>query len=339
MTTRSAVVQQSELINQLVLDRNTMEELGRVEVLWMYPQQHQVLGIVCKTGFLGTQKLAFRLAQLDAIGANGILTTATPEATDAGKVKQLQSLLHHEIWSDTGNKIGNITDYLFNTQTGTITQYLFVSNGWSGVIGEVYQLSPSQILSLGRKRVLVTEAVAQTLQIYRPGIQQTLTKRAEAVTEQAKGQLQTLTEQARERTRSLSQQAKNRMQSFNDQLKENTQTLAERTRERSQNLAEQVREQTQILGEQVEEGIQTLTVHAREILDPVVESSLPSPDISPEGSDQTEATQRSDSLNSTDSPDGVDSSNDTEAEDNDDLWNQADRSPILEDDDDDEPWI
>jgi uncharacterized protein YrrD len=336
MTTRPAVVQQSELIHQLVLDRNTMEELGRVEVLWMYPQQHQVLGIVCKTGFLGAQKLAFRLAQLEAIGANGILTAATPEATDASKVKQLQSLLHHEIWSDTGSKIGNITDYLFNTQTGTITQYLFVSNGWSGVIGEVYQLSPAQILSLGRKRVLVTEAVAQTLQTYQPGIQQKLTKRAEAVTEQAKGQLQILTEQARERTRSLSQQAKNRVQSLNHQLKENTQTLAERTRERSQNLADQVREQTQILGEQVEEGIQTLTVHAREILDPVVE---PSPsEVSPEGSDQ-KATQRSDDHDGADSPKGSGSSNDAETEDSDDLWNQTDRSTALKDDDDDEPWI
>lgn len=56
MATQPEVVKQSDLLNQLVLDRNTMEELGHVDVVWMHPPVHRVLGFICKSGFLGTKR-------------------------------------------------------------------------------------------------------------------------------------------------------------------------------------------------------------------------------------------------------------------------------------------
>lgn len=282
MTTRPTVVRQSELLNQLVIDRSSMEELGRVEVLWMYPQAHRVLGFVCRSGFLGGKKTAFKLPQIAAIGESSILTNGAAEETDASKVRQLESLLQAEIWSDTGDRIGKITDFLFNPKTGAITQYLFVSSGWSGIMGELYQLTPPQIRSFGNKRVLVPAAIAQKLELYREGITQKITKvtaglqeeateelesltqQVEAVTEQTRERLQDLTEQARERSQSLTDRAKTRVQQFNDRFKERL----EHAKETSQVLVEQVKERSQLLSEQVEEGIQTLTVQAKEILDP-----------------------------------------------------------------------
>jgi uncharacterized protein YrrD/ElaB/YqjD/DUF883 family membrane-anchored ribosome-binding protein len=300
MTTQPEVVRQNDLLNQLVLDRDTLEELGRVEVLWMYPPAHRVLGFVGKTGFLGSKKFAFQLAQIHAIGVNGVLTHSPPEETNAEKVRQLESLIQHEVWSDEGNKIGKISDCLFNLRTGEITHYLFISNGWAGITGEVYQLPPTQILSFGKKRVLVSEGLISSFSIYQEGIPQKLTKardflkeeatqewrslteRAEATTEQAKGRLQNLTGRARERAQQLSQQAREKARSLNERLKEETQTLVEQAKEKSHVLAEQVKEGTQTLGKQVEEGIQTLTVHAEEIIDSVTEeASKDAPPTSP----------------------------------------------------------
>ncbi len=51
MTTQPESIKQSELLNQLVLNRDTMEELGRIEVLWMYAPSHRVLGFIAKSGF------------------------------------------------------------------------------------------------------------------------------------------------------------------------------------------------------------------------------------------------------------------------------------------------
>ena len=309
MTPPTDLIRQSDLLNQLVLDRTTMEALGRVDVVWMYPAAHRVLGFVCKSGTFGVQKAAFKLAQISTLGSNGLLTHNQPEATDATKVRQLESLLNCEVWTDTGNRIGKIIDYLFHLKTGTITHYLLASSGWAGIAGDLYQLPPSQVLSLGRKRVLVTDVAAQTLAAYQSGIKQTLakattvlkedygqateelrslSKQAQAATEQAKGRFQSLTGQLKDRARSLSQQAQETVQSINEQLQEEAQTLVEHARENSQVVAERMRERTQtfgeqfedsiqILTEQVEDGIQTLTVQAKEILEPAVDDSEPTP--------------------------------------------------------------
>jgi uncharacterized protein YrrD len=347
MTTRPEASRQSELLNQLVLDRNSLEELGRVEVLWMYPPKHQVLGFVCKSGFLGTKKIAFKLAQLSTLGANGILTQGQPEETDADQVRKLESVIGHEIWSDAGNKIGKITDYLFNLKTGAITQYLFISSGWGGIAGDVYQLPPTQILSVGSKRILVSEAVAHKCALYREGIKQKLTKagdvlkedyvqatqewrsltqRAQSATGEAKERLQTLAEQARERANFLSQQAKQRAQTFSKQIKTESQTIAQQAKQRSQTLAEQLKERTQSLGKQVEEGIQTLTVQAEEIFDPDVKHT---PNSSPPASDTTP-------------PDSATASSQAETVWDLDDWGDHSNKPDRPDqstDDDDEPWI
>ena len=126
-------IRQSILLNQLVLDRASLDELGRVELLWMYPTQHRVLGFICRSGLLSAKKLAFNLPQIKTLGDNGILVQSNPVETDAEKVKQLESLLNCEVWADDGHKVGKIVDYFFNLKTGAITAYLLLINGITGV--------------------------------------------------------------------------------------------------------------------------------------------------------------------------------------------------------------
>jgi uncharacterized protein YrrD len=267
MTTPSEVIRQSDLLNELVLNRNTLEEIGRVEVLWMYPQAHRVLGFICKSGLLGNQKYAFQLSQIDALGDSGVITHAQPEKTEAEKVRQLESLIGLEIWSDEGNRLGKIIDCLFHLHTGEITHYLFVSSGWASLVGEVYQLPPSQIQSFGKRRVLVSESAAARFNLYRPGISQKLSQATEAFREEAVQEWSTITkraetttEQAKTRAQEFSQQFKQKAQVWNEQVKEKTQTWLEQAKEKSQTLAERVIESTQALSEQIEERIETLTV-------------------------------------------------------------------------------
>ncbi len=270
MATQSDIVRHSDFINQLVLDRTTLEELGRVEVLWMYPKTHRVFGFICKSGFLGTRKSAFKLDQVDAIGANGVLTHGQPDAADAEKVHQLESLINREVWSDAGNRVGKIIDCLFDLKTGAIAQYLFVSNGWTGIAGDIYQLPPSQIISLGQKRVLVSEPAARGFAVYREGIQQKLKEGYSEATRE----LRSLTDQAKERAQLLSQQARERAKLFNAQFKEKGQEWVEQAREKTQTLAEQMKEQAEHVREQTQswsdwpEEAPTLTVEAKEIAEP-----------------------------------------------------------------------
>lgn len=255
-------VLQSELLNQFVLDRTSMQELGQIEVLWMYPKVHRVLGFICKSGLLGRKKTAFNLDQLQTIGTNGILVNSQPVDTDAEKVRQLESLVNWEVWTDAGNKAGKITDYLFDLRTGVISHYLFVSSGWSGITGSTYRLPPNYILSLGNQRVLVSEAAVHAFAIYREGIQEKLSKAADffrdektQVTQEWRSLIQqakSATGAAKERAQLLAEQAKERAQIFNEHFKERAETLAEQAKEKGQVIVDQVKEKTYEVVEQVQ---------------------------------------------------------------------------------------
>ena len=82
-------IRQSQLIDKIVLDRATMDECGRIEVMWCYPKVHRVLGFICKSGSFDRTKMAFNLDQLDKIGENGVLVMSAPVETDRDRVQQL----------------------------------------------------------------------------------------------------------------------------------------------------------------------------------------------------------------------------------------------------------
>ncbi|MEP0870302.1 PRC-barrel domain-containing protein [Trichocoleus desertorum AS-A10] len=349
MTAEADVVKQSDLLNQLVLDRNNMEELGRVDMLWMYPAAHRVLGFICKSGFLGAKKIVFKLPQIQTLGTNSILVHSQPEETDGEKVKQLDSLLNCEVWSDAGNKVGRITDYRFQLKTGEITQYLFVSSGWSGITGDIYQLPPSRIISFGRKRVLVPEAAVKSFELYRPGIKQTLSKARNILKDDYISlvkQAQSLTEQAKERAQAIAEQAKETAQTFTEQLKEETQTFTEQAKTTSQTVAEQVKERTQTVVDQANTGFQSHYQPSQAPTTP--EPSVSKPAVSPPPPASTPQPQATATTH-------------TFADEEDDPWDfleedepftptpsypetfrKADTNPKAKtetEDDDDEPWI
>jgi uncharacterized protein YrrD len=269
MTTVPEVIRHSELLNQLVLNRATLEEFGRVEILWMYPPAHRVLGFICKSGFLGNQKSAFKLSQIEAIGVNGILTHSQPDTTDAERVRQLESLIHSEVWSNSGEKVGKIIDCVFNLQTGTISDYLMVGDRLSTLAGTIYRLPINRISSLGRKRVLVSDRTIQAFPFYREGIQQKISKasnavkddytqvtqelksiaqRAQDTTLQTTSQLRNLAEQAKDRAQLLAEQAKERAQEFNEQIREGAETFVEQAKETTETFVERIQEQADSLG-------------------------------------------------------------------------------------------
>jgi uncharacterized protein YrrD len=215
-------VRYSDLLNQIVLQRSTMAELGRVEVLWEYPQAHRVFGFICKSGAFDRTKTAFNLDQLDTIGDNGLFVNSDPVETDADRVKQIESLIGSEVWTDMGNRLGRINDHIFDIKTGAIKLYLFSPGGLKRLAGPVYALYPTQVLGWGNRRVVVSAGIANQLEVYEPGVQdrisrfaevfnaestqvgQGLLERAKAKAKRAGSKAQILAEQARDRAQELS---------------------------------------------------------------------------------------------------------------------------------------
>jgi uncharacterized protein YrrD len=221
MSKQPDVIKHSDLLNQVVLERRSMQELGQVEVLWTYPQMHRVLGFICKSGWLGSKKTAFNLDQLDTIGTNGILVNSKPVETDAEKVRQIESPVGCDVWTDDGEKAGKIVDYLFDIETGDIEYYLFTSSGLGGITGRVYLLPSNYILSFGNRRVLVPAGAARSFAVYREGIQEKFSKVTELFKEEKTHLTQdvrSLLEQAKEKARSVAEQAKEKARSVAEQV-------------------------------------------------------------------------------------------------------------------------
>jgi uncharacterized protein YrrD len=274
MASQPTLVKHSNFIHRLVIERKTMETVGRVEVLWMYPPAHKVLGFVCKSGLLGTQKTAFTLRQIHALGQSSILVGSAGQETDGDRVSQLESLVGCEVWSDAGGKAGKIVDYLFDLKTGEVSAYLLTEGRLAVFTEGILQLAPSQILKIGRSRVLISDAIARSLVPYQPGVRQRLVEVGEKVSEtlieeyqEVTDKTQTIAQQTRQRLQGLAAQAKATVLHLGEQFLESTQSLTEQAAEKSHSWVDEVRHQA----EQVGEHWQTLV--AESLSYPAVEAS------------------------------------------------------------------
>lgn len=225
-------IQQSDLLGRLVLDRNTTETLGRVDQLWLDPMIHQVIGVTCKQGLLKRQPLYIPWGLIHSIGADSVMIDLPiePVALPEG----VMAIAHQEVWTDKGDRAGNLRDYRLHSPTGKILEYWFTSNGWRGITDGLYSFLPSAVLRIGRKRLMVEEAVLQTPTQVVPG----LTQRVAQVKE-------TLSADYR-RTK--------------DELSEtipDPQTIAQTLKQTSQQVANQAKEKWAIAAEQIQETSQT----------------------------------------------------------------------------------
>lgn len=160
----------SDLLNRQVLDRQTTDEHGRIDRVWMHPPAHRVLGFLCRQGLIRGEFSAFRLDQLHALGDDSVVLEAAPQPANPEKIDRLESLLQHEVWTDAGLHLGKIVDCCFDRQTGYIRSYLVSPHGWRGVAGMLWDLDPTLVLSYGQERVLVAELDPETLPVYDLGL-------------------------------------------------------------------------------------------------------------------------------------------------------------------------
>lgn len=252
----------------MVLDRSTAEEVGRVNELWLSVREHQVVGFTCKSGILGSKKRSFAWAEIESIGADSMMVNLNADANDPAKPEPPSTLIGHEIWTDAGNKVGKVADYLFVPETGAVVNYLFVSSGWGGRLDGVYILPISAIASIGSKRVIVGDAVVQEPQLFTPGLSQKVSQAAEFIKEDfQKTKLdldslkrggQQITDQVKDKAQVVGDKAKE----LSYQVKEQAQVAAEKAKE----LSEQVKDQAQSVTEKAKEKLSEIKPQRQEVV-------------------------------------------------------------------------
>ena len=168
-TSQQQIVRRSELQGRRTIDRRTAEEVGRVDRLWLDANSQRAIGFTCKSGLLGSKKTWFAWAQVDTVGEN-VFVTINPELPELHQPEQAVCPIGLEVLTDAGNKAGTVVDYLFDVRTGAVTDYLFKSSGWRGVLDGIYLLPVVAISTIGSKRAIVSEAAVSEPVQYAEGL-------------------------------------------------------------------------------------------------------------------------------------------------------------------------
>ncbi|HEY9645979.1 MAG TPA: hypothetical protein V6C88_06405, partial [Chroococcidiopsis sp.] len=71
-----------------------------------------------------------------------------------------------------------VKDYQIAMASGQVLSYLFVSNGWRAILDGLYALPPQAILSIGPKRIIVSDSAIQQAQLFEEGLTQKVTHAA-----------------------------------------------------------------------------------------------------------------------------------------------------------------
>lgn len=171
MSTAQQTIRRSALINRRAIDRQTVEDIGRIEQVWLDPLSDRVVGFTCKLGLLSNQKRWFTWTQIDTIGDH-VLVNTNPGNPEVEQPVSVVTAIGHEVLTDAGNKAGTVVDFLFEGKTGAVISYLFQSSGWRGVINGIYVLPVTAISSRGSKRMIVAETAVAEPQQYVEGIGQ-----------------------------------------------------------------------------------------------------------------------------------------------------------------------
>ncbi|NJN85304.1 MAG: photosystem reaction center subunit H [Leptolyngbyaceae cyanobacterium SL_7_1] len=216
-------IQQSDLLGRLVLDRNTTEALGRVEQLWLDPMNHQVVGMTCKLGMLQRQPLYIAWAQIHSIGADSVVVEV-PVADSRMMPDEVVAIAHQEVWTDKGDRAGNLRDYRLHPPTGNVLEYWFTSNGWRGITDGLYSFLPSTVLRIGRKRLIVEEAVLQAPHQVVPGLSQRVTQIKETLSTDTLPDPQAIAQTVKKTSQQVAEQAKEKWAIAAEHVQETSQT-------------------------------------------------------------------------------------------------------------------
>ncbi|TVQ19998.1 MAG: photosystem reaction center subunit H [Leptolyngbya sp. DLM2.Bin15] len=221
-----SVIQHSDLLGRLVIDRNTTDDLGRVDQVWLAHKTHQIVGLSCKSGLLGRKHTEFSWGQIETIGDESVLVSYVA-GTETQRPPDTELIIGHEVWTDGGNRAGTVVDYRFNVATGAVVDYLFVSNGWRGRMDGVYRLSPTAVISVGSKRMIVNKTAVEEPEQVSAGLADRVTKMTEFLKDDLSRTKDDM-KAALEGTQAIASQVQSQGQKLADQAQEKVADLGDR---------------------------------------------------------------------------------------------------------------
>ncbi len=119
---------------------------GPVVNPWMHPPVHRILGLISRPSNLRLQREVWRLDQVQGLNQQEVFVNGSCSISDEQTLDRFPTLMNANVFSKSGQKLGQIADFLFELKNGKI-QYYLVSRTNPLIPGTSrWRLSLSQII-------------------------------------------------------------------------------------------------------------------------------------------------------------------------------------------------
>ena len=97
---------------------------GPVISPWMHPPVHRILGLITSPSNLRIEREVWRLDQLKGINQEEVYVKGLCSVSDEQTLNRFPTLMNANVFNRSGQKIGLIADFLFESNKGNIQYYL-----------------------------------------------------------------------------------------------------------------------------------------------------------------------------------------------------------------------
>ena len=173
MTTEN-IRQRSDLLGTQVITRDTGKRLGVVSQLWVDIDRRTVVALGVRENILAVTALPryMRLSEISQIG-DVILVEDDDVIEDDLDVEGYSNLIRSEVITETGELLGQVRGFKFNTEDGTVVSIIIASVGIPQIPESVlstYELPIEEVVSSGPNRLIVFEGAQERLSQISVGI-------------------------------------------------------------------------------------------------------------------------------------------------------------------------
>jgi sporulation protein YlmC with PRC-barrel domain len=164
MAMSDQVQQRSDLIGTQVITRNTGKKLGVVNQLWVDIDQREVVALGLRSTLITGEQRYVYLETVRQIG--DVILVDDEEAIADLDPLSYSTLINHEVITETGDVLGKVRGFKFDTVNGEVASLVIASLGMPLIPGQListYELPVEQIVSTGPDRLIVFEGTEDRL--------------------------------------------------------------------------------------------------------------------------------------------------------------------------------
>ncbi|MBD2000361.1 PRC-barrel domain-containing protein [Leptolyngbya sp. FACHB-541] len=167
--TSEQLCQRSDLLGTQVITRSTGKRLGVISQLWVDIDRREVVALGLRESMLsGVLSSTQQMMLLDSIRQIGDVILVDDETVleDAFNAEAYSALINSEVITETGELLGKVRGFKFNTYDGRVVSLIIASIGLPMIPDQVistYELSIDEVVSTGPDRLIVFEGAEEKM--------------------------------------------------------------------------------------------------------------------------------------------------------------------------------